>query len=219
MSKEMTAVHDSESKCYAIVPAAGRSLRMGRSKLLLPWPSEESPNGTVIDAVLSAWTSSRVTETVVIVRHDDDRLFLACEQWPVTIVRPQTPPQDMKASVQSGLRYLENKHRPSTKDHCFIAPADLPSLKTSVINGLLESTTVSDMVAVPTFGGSRGHPALFPWPMTKEIFHLGSNEGVNAIVDRRGNRLVEFPSADMTHDIDTPEEYDESLRSLSRKTS
>ena len=215
----MTAVHDSEFKCYAIVPAAGRSLRMGRPKLLLPWPSKKASNRTVIDAVLSAWTSSRVTETVVIVRHDDGGLFRACEQWPVTVVRPPTPPEDMKASVQSGLRYLENYRCPSNADRCFIAPADLPSLKTFVIDGLLESPADSGRVTVPTFGGTRGHPALFPWSMTKEIFDLESNEGVNAIVDRRPKRLVEFSPGDLTSDIDTPEEYDKSLKSLSRKTS
>jgi CTP:molybdopterin cytidylyltransferase MocA len=42
-----------KTKCYAIVPAAGRSRRMGRPKRLLPWREEKR-----MDQELRAWISS-----------------------------------------------------------------------------------------------------------------------------------------------------------------
>jgi molybdenum cofactor cytidylyltransferase len=57
-------------RSFAIVPAAGRSARMGAPKLLLPLGDRP-----VIDWVLAAWTASRVTRTVVVVRADDAPLL------------------------------------------------------------------------------------------------------------------------------------------------
>ena len=51
---------------FAIIPAAGRSQRMGEPKLLLPWGQS-----TIIEHVLAVWCASRV-EAVVMVVHPDD---------------------------------------------------------------------------------------------------------------------------------------------------
>ena len=57
-------------RSFAVVPAAGRSERMGAPKLLLPLG-----DSTVIEHVLAAWTASPVTRTVVVVRADDAELL------------------------------------------------------------------------------------------------------------------------------------------------
>ena len=57
-------------RSFAVIPAAGRSQRMGQPKLLLPWGRT-----TVIEHVLGVWRASRVTHTVIVV-HPDDK-FLA----------------------------------------------------------------------------------------------------------------------------------------------
>ena len=41
---------------FGLIPAAGRSRRMGQHKLMLPWH-----DARIIDRVLQAWTSSRVS--------------------------------------------------------------------------------------------------------------------------------------------------------------
>ena len=42
------------TRSFAVVPAAGRSRRMGRPKLLLPWGES-----TIIQQVLGAWRASQ----------------------------------------------------------------------------------------------------------------------------------------------------------------
>ena len=79
---------------YAIIPAAGKSVRMGSPKLLLPWRS-----GTILDAVLSAWGASQVTRTLVVARRSDLALHAVVLAHGATLVLPPEDPIDMKASI------------------------------------------------------------------------------------------------------------------------
>ena len=171
------------TKHYAIVPAAGRSRRMGQSKLLLPWGDH-----TIIDAVLRAWTTSQVDQVVVVIRCDDEDLRDACERWPVQIVATDQDPPDMKASIQIGLRHLSAVA--SDGDRCFIAPADLPMLTSELIDQILAND--SDKIVVPKFGDKSGHPALLPWRITRQIFELAADQGVNQIVNQHEKHFVTF---------------------------
>lgn len=223
--------------CYAIIPAAGSSRRMGQPKLLLPWPlgqsiaqasSSESQvshdpsskirtSGTVIDRVLHAWTASCVTETIVVIRADDEALLDVCRRWPVTIVHPVEPTVDMKGSVCVGLQTLISRGVPEPEARCFIAPADLPGLTSHVIDGLIAAQSASRKILIPRFGHTletsiAGHPALVPWELTREIFALGPQEGVDTLIKRHPQEFVLFPLELAVVDIDTPAEYQAALK-------
>lgn len=192
---------------FSIVPAAGKSSRMGRPKLLLPFEDER-----LIDRVLRAWTDSRVSQVVVIVRTHDTELRSACEKWAgngiVIVVAPKTDPVDMTQSLQIGLRHLEDRFQPRSDDACFFAPADLPGISTQVIDRLCDNKLDSSRIVVPQFGDRAGHPVLFPWDLTKQIFETGLAEGVKSIVDRSEKHPVLFAESERPTDVNTPEEYD-----------
>jgi molybdenum cofactor cytidylyltransferase len=200
--KTDNAVNDQPSRCYAIVPAAGRSRRMGQPKLLLPWG-----DGLMIDRVLQAWTRSRVSQVVVVIRQADTALAAVCQRWPVRLVQPPNDPEDMKESVQIGLRVIAEEFQPTGQDRCFIAPADLPTLSASIIDRMIAAESDPATIVVPQFGDKQGHPVLLPWPITEEIFQLGEHEGVNRIVERHEKRMIPFSQRDAVSDIDTPADY------------
>jgi molybdenum cofactor cytidylyltransferase len=181
---------------------------MGQPKLLLPWR-----NGKLIDQVLKAWTSSRVDHVVVVVRRDDPELSRACERWSVSIVQPEDPPGDMKASIGIGLRHLESQFQPTANDRCFIAPADLPTLTSKTINRLIDTESDSSTIVVPRFGDRQGHPVLLPWEITSEIFQLADDEGVDRVIQRHQKTAVPFATEEAINDVDTPDEYQRALQS------
>lgn len=206
---------------------------MGQHKLLLPWPEaaggladaqhsvSNAPDGVnrpwqVIDGVLQAWTCSRVAQVVVIVRADDEALLNACRRWPVLIVRTAQPPADMKASCCLGLQFIEQHFRPDLTDRCFIAPADLPSLKTGIIDRLLQTPFSPDSIAVPMFGDRLGHPILLPWGRTHEILTLQENQGIDCVVNRLPKTTIPFPANERIRDIDTPQDYRQALSAAER---
>ncbi len=206
-------------KSYAIVPAAGRSRRMGAPKLLLPWPTADRPDGLLIDHVLDAWQASVVDRVVAVIRCDDKPLLDACHKWDIDVIAPTEPPPDMTSSIRAGLQHVATVYRPGLYDGCFIAPSDLPSLKTQVIDGLWKAALVQwpateilpQCVWTPTFAGQSGHPALLPWPACAGIFDLPVGAGVDSHVRSLTRHTVSFPINWANQDCDTPDAYQQAL--------
>jgi molybdenum cofactor cytidylyltransferase len=194
-------------RSFAIVPAAGRSERMGRPKLLLPVAGRP-----VIDHVLAAWTASVVTRTIVVVRSEDAELLERCHAFPVDIVAPSRPPADMKASVQLALAHIAERYTPAESDAWLLAPADLPRLATGLIDELLGAYDPAEEKAVaPTCEGRRGHPIVLPWRIAREAPALASDEGLNVLVARMPRHEIPCDDAIQWQDLNDPAEYDRLL--------
>lgn len=198
-------------RSFGIIPAAGHSARMGQPKLLLPLAGR-----LLIQHTMAAWLSSRVDGVLIVVRADDVTLAAVAQEAAdprISIVRPQAPPPDMKASIQAALRAIEQDHQPRGGDAFLVAPADMPTLSPNIIDLLVEKhETQRDCILAPTLARRRGHPVLFPWRLAAEVHALAGDEGLNAIVHRYPP--VEVPcdhlqmaAADPFADIDTPEQF------------
>lgn len=203
-------------RSYAILPAAGRSRRMGQSKLLLDWPTERRPEGCVMDQVLEAWTSSMVHEVVVVLRRDDPSLSDVCRKWPVHLVRPEIAPVDMKASLSCGLDFIRTKWSPDPLDRVLFAPSDLPTLSTTVIDAMCRCAAVEQKIIVPHFDGKRGHPISIPWCLTKQTQHIPEDRGLDELLERVGYLEHQFPRRLKPEDMDTPEAYQDALDAFRR---
>jgi molybdenum cofactor cytidylyltransferase len=194
------------SRAFAIVPAAGDSLRMQRPKLLLQWQGK-----LLIEHVLAAWKASQVRATVVVIRPDDQELATAVERAGAVVVRPPLPPPDMRASVSFGLGEIRRLFEPHAHDAWLVAPGDLPRLSTPVVDRLIgEHLLQPDAALVPVAGLRRGHPVLFPWHWTTRVRHLEPDEGLDTLV--RDGLAREIDCRDLLKpadfdDIDTPEDY------------
>ncbi len=188
---------------FAIIPAAGRSQRMGQAKLLMRWQ-----DSTLIEHVIRVWRGSRVTRIVVVARSDDVELADVLGGQDIDLVTPDVPPDEMKASVSLGLKHVAQNYHPASHDAWLLAPADMPSLSPRVINRLLdEQLDDPRSILVAANDGQRGHPVLFPWPMADEVHALDELEGVNALLDRHPVRLIECGDQGILDDVDTPDDY------------
>jgi len=197
---------------FAILPAAGHSARMGAPKLLLPWRGRP-----VIQHVLAAWTAA-VDCVALVVRADDRELIAACDDLGVDLVRPQPNPQDMKASIQAGLRHLEARYRPRPSDVCLIAPADLPRLSSAAIRCVLDAHDVARPAAiVPVVDGQRGHPILLPWAATTAVHDLQPHETLNSLLKRMPTREAICNDSSAFQDLDTDEDYARLVESHGRQ--
>ena len=196
------------NQSIAIIPAAGRSRRMGRHKLLLAWGDT-----TVIQHVLSVWKSSQITHVVVVVRPDDRRLANLCQDAGVDVVVPSVAPAEMKVSVQHALRYVQQAYHPKPTDVWLLAPADIPQLDVATIDLLL--TTTQDKlpsILVPTTKGHHGHPVLFPWTLSGQVHGLDRDQGVHVLLQRHSIREIACQKAGVLGDMDTPDDYRQLLR-------
>lgn len=188
---------------FAIVPAAGRSRRMGRAKLMLNWQG-----APLIDAVVGAWRSARVETVVAVVHPDDKSLAEHCRNLGANVVVPHDSPAEMKDSVRIALNYIERSYRPAANDVWLLAPADMPRISAAVIDVLIDAAgQTAGNIFVPTHRGRRGHPTLFRWPLAREVEGLAANEGVNALLDRHQVFSIECDNEGIVTDVDTPDDY------------
>lgn len=190
-------------RSFAVVPAAGRSTRMGRPKLLMPWGGS-----TVIEHVLAAWRASRVQYVIATVHPDDQRLAETCRRAGAEVVVATPPPPDMKASVTYGLAHIGSVFSPSADDAWLLAPADMPRLAPGTIDAVLDIWRAGfSGVVVPRHAGRRGHPVLFSWAQAAEVTTLGPDEGLNSLLARHPVREIDIADDGTLVDVDTPEDY------------
>lgn len=122
------------------------------------------------------------------------------------MICPEVDPPDMKASIQAGLRFLKEQFAPTAAEHWMTAPADLPDLQSEVIDQLIRKKR-EKATLVARYDGHESHPLLLPWSRADEVFALGENEGLNALLQRQPLDFVDFAKSDYAGDIDTPEDY------------
>jgi molybdenum cofactor cytidylyltransferase len=62
---------------------------------------------------------------------------------------------------------------------------------------------------VPVFEGRRGHPVIFAADLFGEILGLPPDQGLNKVVKRNRDRVVEVivGNSGILRDIDTPEQF------------
>jgi molybdenum cofactor cytidylyltransferase len=180
---------------------------MGQPKLLMPLRGRP----LVLHAI-DAWRGGGIESITAVVRGDDQPLAAVLREAGCQVVAPDVPPPDMKVSVQHALRQVE-AHLPQSGDAFLVAPADIPRLSAAIIRALTARHAANPgEILVPTLGGRRGHPVLFPWPLSKEVFALAENEGLNVLTSRHSAREIVFDDLepdclDPFADIDTPEQY------------
>ncbi len=189
---------------FGIVPAAGRSARMGQPKLLLPWKGT-----TLMEHVLRQWRASRIDRVIAVAHPEDAKLHALLSNAGAELVIPLAPPPDMKCSVQIALEHLAEFHAPRDTDAWLLAPADLPGISPTVIDALLAAhEPAKPAILRPTCHGQPGHPVLFPWPLSGEVARLAEHAGVNRLLKTNPVKDLELDAPGMLEDIDTPEDYD-----------
>ncbi len=190
-----------------LIPAAGKSERMGRPKLQLRMGER-----TVLDLVVSALRAGGVDHVLVVVAPQADELRrIAQAAGADVLVLPEWTP-DMRSTVQAGLDWLESRYSPVSNDYWLLAPADHPGMNASVIRRLIDCTgdALPRSVLIPTWEGRRGHPVLIPWSHVEPIREFARNLGLNAYLRQCAGLVHEVPAptASILQDLDTPDDYE-----------
>jgi molybdenum cofactor cytidylyltransferase len=197
----------SAERTFAVIPAAGQSTRMGRPKLSLPLGDR-----SVLERVVAAVREGGVGATVVVIGPHVPDLVPLAEAAGATplLLAEQTP--DMRATVEHGLRWLEERFRPAPAERWLLLPADHPTLDAALVRRLLEARAnrADCSLVIPTYGGRRGHPAVIDWIHVAGIRVLPQGVGLNRYFRQHVGETLEVPvaSADVLCDLDTPEDYE-----------
>jgi molybdenum cofactor cytidylyltransferase len=202
---------------FGLIPAAGKSERMGRPKLALPLGER-----TVLEHVVSALRAGGADEVLVVIAPHVALLerFALSAGAQVLLLSRETP--DMRATVEAGLDWLEAQRAPGPEDSWLLAPADHPTMDAQVVRRLIDVTDQSpaDTIVVPTWQGTRGHPVLIRWTHVAAIRRSPKNAGLNEYLRScaGSTREIEVPSNSILADMDTPEDYERLPSPAERQT-
>ncbi len=195
---------------YGLIPAGGKSTRMGRPKLALPLGGR-----SVLERAIEALRSF-VRETLVVLGpHGKELEPLAVAAGARVLLLPEQTP-DMRASVQCGLMAIEERFHPANGDAVLLLPADLPALKPEMVRFLVDQSALHPEASIwtPTFEGRRGHPTLIGWRHAPGIQALPIGQGLRDYFRTQTAHTAELPCPwpAIRLDMDTPEDYEQLAR-------
>jgi molybdenum cofactor cytidylyltransferase len=196
---------------YGVIPAAGKSTRMGRPKLTLPLAGK-----TVLEHVLHALGAADVGPTVVVVGPHVRELAPLAEAAGARALLLPRETDGMRATVEEGLRWLEHWYKPRHDDAWLLVPADHPGLDAECIRQLVHCwpPDAPHSIVIPTYQGKRGHPTLIGWRHVAGIRALPPDRGLNRYIREHAANTLEFAldCPGVVCDLDTPEDYEKLLK-------
>jgi molybdenum cofactor cytidylyltransferase len=193
-------------RTFGLIPAAGKSSRMGQPKLLLPVGGT-----TVLERVLTAVRAGGVADVVVVVGPALTALADAARGRGAHVLALPVETADMRATCVHGLDWLETRFAPAPDDGWLLLPADHPTCRPDVVRALLAAAGQHHewSIVVPVHEGRRGHPVWLRWRHVAAIRALPAQQGLNAFIRERTAETLEltWPDAEILRDLDTPEDY------------
>jgi molybdenum cofactor cytidylyltransferase len=184
---------------------------MGSPKLALPLGER-----TILEHVLATLRQANVEHILVVVGPHVPQLATPAERAGAHVCLLVEETADMRATVEHGLHWLEERFRPGPDDAWLLVPADHPALAAQVVRELEQARTThgEHSIFVPTCRGRRGHPLLLSWRHVGTIRAHPVGLGLNTYVRKHEVQTLEVPVENdaILWDLDTPEDYERMRR-------
>jgi molybdenum cofactor cytidylyltransferase len=191
MNQRMASVH-------GVILAAGRSARMGRDKLSLPFRGLP-----LLQHVINAARGSGLARVAVVLQRGSSLAERADLDGCETVLTPQ--PTDQAASFRAGLRAVMDDAA-----GCMVLHGDQPLLAGRTIDHLLRAfSQQTDHMIAPVQEDLRGAPVIVPRAWFPKALEVAGDAVVRTLVAMPGLtlRLVKIHEVGPFMGIDTELEY------------
>jgi len=189
----------------AIVLAAGKSSRMGRSKAALAL----SNGDTFITRIVGTFKAASVEDVVVVVGHDAKAVVdaFAASDLVARFVENPDYEQGQLSSLLAGLRVVDRPGVVAT----LVTLVDVPLVSSATVRAVIDRYhTTHAPVVRPVRGAAHGHPVLIDRSLFDALRRADPAEGakgvIRANVSAAGDVAVDDDGA--FADADTPEDYE-----------
>lgn len=189
----------------AVVMAAGKSERMGRPKMALPWGET-----TVLGQVVATLVQAGLDQVLVVTGGGQVEVEKALRQlpevWPLRLVfNPDYAAGEMLSSLQVGIASLDER-----SEAALIVLGDQPQMQARIVQSILSvyRETGASLV-IPSYAMRRGHPMLVARSLWAELLALRPPQTLRALIQvhEAGIHYVTVDTPSVLQDLDTPADY------------
>ena len=193
----------------AVVLAAGKSSRMGRTKALLPLGSSGE---TFLGRVIRILRQGGAEAVVVVVGGDAAAVRASLPRDDVHVSSVENPRYDegQLSSLLVGLAAVEQRH--DNVEAVMVTLVDLPLIAATTVRAVREAFLAHPDAPLvrPRRGNRHGHPVVFNRSMFGELRRADPAKGAKPVVHAHAAEEVDVDVDDdgAFIDIDTPEDYE-----------
>jgi molybdenum cofactor cytidylyltransferase len=189
----------------AVVLAAGRSQRMGRPKMTLPWGQT-----TVIGQVVQTLAQGGVEDIVVVTGGAQEEVEQALAELPPEVPRRSAfnrahAQTEMARSLAVGLSALHPE-----ASAALVVLGDQPQIETGTVQAVVEAyrQTGSDLI-VPSYRMRRGHPWLLGRALWPAVAALPDGATLRDLLNAHASQIhyLTLDTPTVLLDLDTPSDY------------
>jgi molybdenum cofactor cytidylyltransferase len=192
----------------ALVLAAGKSSRMGRTKALL---SLGSSGETFLHRIIRVLREGGADAVVVVIGGDAAAVRASLPRDDVQISAVENPryEEGQLSSLLAGLAAVEQRH--ADVEAVMMTLVDLPLISAATVRAVRETFLANPGAPLvrPRRGGRHGHPVIFNRSIFGELRHADPSTGAKPVVHAHAAEEVDVDVDDEGAfiDIDTPDDY------------
>jgi molybdenum cofactor cytidylyltransferase len=193
----------------AIVLAAGKSSRMGRTKALL---SVGSSHETFLTRIIRVLRQGGIDHIVIVIGGDAAAVRASLPRDDVSLVAVENPryEEGQLSSLLVGLAAVDERH--DDVDAVMVTLVDLPLISAATVRSVLDAFRAKPDAPLvrPRRGQRYGHPVIFNRSIFGELRLADPSTGAKPVVRAHAAEEVNVDVDDdgAFIDIDTPEDYD-----------
>lgn len=195
------------SEIWAIILAAGESVRMGSAKMLLPFKG-----AAIIENVISSVLGSKADKILVVLGSYSSEIEKLIRTKPADYCYNENYKDGMLSSVKCGFRHI-----PVSSKAVLIYQGDQPMISSSTTDAIIDSYLASQKgIVIPVYHKRRGHPLLIDIKYRDEIEKLNPSVGLRSLSYKFPKDVLEVVVNDpgIMRDIDTYSDYQKAINQI-----
>ena len=194
-------------KIAVIILAAGGSTRMGKPKQLLAVHTTTLLGITIKNALLC-----EAEKVFCVLGSEFKKVKGSLKNFDIEIIRNASYKNGLSTSIHEGIKHIDRKFY----DAALIMLGDQPSISPQYLNDLINTfKNHKNKVVASNYNNTLGVPAIFPKHTFNKLQELKGDKGAKAFLNSNTTTIISIDTITELLDIDTEEDYNNYLKSLS----
>ena len=195
------------SKVSIAILAAGKASRMGKPKQLLPYKKT-----TLLGHTIQIANASAANDSFCVIGAHANLLLKSFEKAPARLIINPNWALGLSSSIAAAVAHVDTTD-PET-EAILIILADQPRVLSSYLDHMIaQHKSHPNHVIASAYSDSLGVPALFPKEYWQDLLQLEGDKGAKMYLNARKEHVIALDAAALLSDIDTPEDYQQLIRS------